>query len=50
MAGGNSFSFPGVDTDRLDPMKGILEDEVWLFSGEGEDELVREKWIFWRGP
>lgn len=50
MAGGNSFSFSGVNTDRLDPMEGILEDEIWLFSGEGEDELVREKGIFWRGP
>ena len=50
MASGNSFSFSGVDTDGLDPMKGILEDEVWFFPGEGEEELVRKKWIFWRRP
>ena len=29
-------------------MKGILEGKVGSIAGEGEEELMREKWVFWR--
>lgn len=49
VAGGNFFAFPGVDRDRFDPVKGVLENERGRFFGESEEELMGKKRILGRG-
>lgn len=43
------FAVSGFDRDRFDPVKGVLEDEVRLAFGEGENELMREEGVGGRG-
>ena len=50
MTGGNFFAFPGVDGDRFDPVKGVLENEGGRFFGESKEELMGKKGILGRGP
>ena len=50
VAHGVSFARAGLDADRLDPVKGVLEMKKGIFSDECEEELVGKEGILGDGP